>query len=647
MPPKRGFVPEDLWRLRMVSDPQVSSDGSKVAFVVATPDTETDKPATTIWVAPADASSAARRFTSGPEDSAPRWSPDGRWLAFVAQRGHGPQLHLASLDGGEAVALTKMTHGVSQPVWSPDGSQIAFVARTGEWKKPEDRSAVERSAPRVVTGLYSRYDGIGWFDIRRSHLFVIGTEGGDVKQITDGDWDDADPAWSPDGEKLAFVSDRSTTRFDKAHRDVWVVPVGTDRRPRRLTRGRGMAASPRWSPEGTTIAYVGHEHDEGDSASNTHLLVVAEAKPKAPRSLSGSLDRTVWGLMGAPGATFAWTRDGASVLFVAADSGTLAVYRSALDDPSPELVIGGDRQITAMHTSGTTIAFSSHWPSSPPEISCAETDGTGERRVSNANADLRSLRWAPVRRTSYTAGDGRRIESFVMYPPGRVKSRPAPTVLEIHGGPHGWHPQAGLLGLYQALTSAGFVVVLPNPRGSQGYGEEFSGACVGDWGGGDFDDLMGVVDKLVETGVSDPKRLYVTGYSYGGFMTSWAVGQTNRFAAACVAAPITNLASMWGTTDIPDFAERELGGFPWERPDVYAKHSPVTFLSEVTTPVQLFHWEGDLRCPIGQSEEFFQGLRKLGREVVMIRYPGGFHIVRSPSQMVDYLARHLEWFNSH
>ena len=647
MPPKRGFVPEDLWLLRMVSDPQVSPDGSRVAFVVATPDKKTDKPATTIWVAPADGSENARRFTSGPEDSSPRWSPDGRWLAFVAERGSGPQLHLVPLDGGEAVAMTEMPHGVSQPVWSPVGTELAFVARTGEWKKPEDRNALERSAPRVVTGLYSRYDGVGWFDVRRSHLFVMAVEGGEPRQITDGDWDDADPAWSPEGDRLAFVSDRSATRFDKVHRDVWVVPAHTGRRPRRLTRGRGTAASPRWSPDGSTIAYIGHEHEEGDSASNIHLLVVAVAEPKAPRSLSGSLDRTVWGIMGAPGATHAWTPDGTGVLFVAADRGTLAVYRSALDDPRPALVIGGDRQVTAMHVSGPTIAFSSQWPSDPPEIFSVDALGSSPRRVSNVNADLRAVRLAPVRRTSHAADDGRRIESFLVYPPRHVKGHPAPTVLEIHGGPHGWHPQTGLLGLYQALASAGFVVVLPNPRGSHGYGEDFSRACVGDWGGADFRDLMGVVDKLVATGVSDPKRLYVTGYSYGGFMSSWAVGHTDRFAAACVAAPVINLASLWGTTDIPDFAERELGGLPWEQPEAYAEHSPVSFVSRVTTPVQLFHWEGDLRCPIGQGEELFQGLRRLGREAVMVRYPGGFHIVRSSSQMVDYLARHIDWFNSH
>jgi dipeptidyl aminopeptidase/acylaminoacyl peptidase len=648
MPPKRGFTPEDLWALRTVSDPQVSPDGSRVAFVVGTPDKETDKPATRIWVAPADASTAARPFTAGPEDSAPRWSPDGKWLAFIAERGHGPQLQLVPLEGGEAVALTEMPYGASQPAWSPDGRQIAFVAKTGEWKKPEDRDALEKNAPRVITGLNNRYDATGWFDVRRSHLFVVAVDGGEPQQLTDGDWDDADPAWSPGGDRLAFISDRSATRFDKVHRDVWILPVGARRRPKRLTNGRGTAGSPRWSPNGLNIAYIGHQNPDGDGAHNIHLFVVAADEPKQPRSLSAPLDRTVFGIERAPGVAHAWTADGSAVMFLAADHGGLSLYRSALDGgPGPAPVLGGDRQINAMHTAASTIAFASLWASSPPEIYCAEADGTGERRVSNANPETRALRLAPLRRSSHVAADGRRIESFVMYPNGYVKGNPVPLVLEIHGGPHGWHPQAALFGLYQALAAAGYAILLANPRGSHGYGEEFAGACVGDWGGADFEDLMGAVEKLVHNGVADPEHLYITGYSYGGFMTSWTVGQTDRFAAACVAAPVTDLASAWGTTDIPDFVEYEVDGLPWERPDRYAKHSPISHVANVTTPVMLFHWEGDLRCPISQTDEYFQALRRLGREVVMVRYPGGFHIVRYPSQMVDYLQRHLDWFASH
>jgi dipeptidyl aminopeptidase/acylaminoacyl peptidase len=648
MATRRAWTPEDFWQLRTVGDPQVSPDGVSVAFVVGVPDQESDKVTTTIWVAPTDGSAKARQFTAGPEDGSPRWSPDGRALAFVAKRGESPQLYVASLEGGEPKAITEAPYGVGQPCWRPDGRELAFVARTGEWTAPERRSAIERSAPRVITGLYNRFDGVGWFDARRSHIFVVGAEGGEARQLTDGDFDDLDPEWSPDGKEVAFASDRSATRVDEVQRDVYVVGATGRHRPRRLTRGRGNAASPRWSPDGRTIAYIGHEHADGDSASNTHLLLVDARDPSAPRSISERLDRTVWGILRPPGQTHAWSADGSSVFFVAVDGGALCIYRSGIGgSDEPEQVLGGDRQILCFHMATDTIAFAALWPSDPPEVSCCELDGHGERRVSDMNAATRKLRWAQVKKIRHKSADGLQIESFVMYPADFSSRRPAPTALEIHGGPHGWHPQVSMLALYQCLAAAGYVVVLVNPRGSHGYGEEFARACVGDWGGRDFEDLMAVLDHLVETKVADEKHLYVAGYSYGGYMTSWAVGHTKRFAAACVSAPVADLTSMWGTTDIPNFATTEIGGLPWDQREAYARHSPVTYLPEVTTPVQLLHWEGDLRCPIGQAEELFQGLRKLGREVVMVRYPDGFHILRTPSQMVDFVQRHLDWFGMH
>ncbi|HLH47283.1 MAG TPA: S9 family peptidase, partial [Acidimicrobiales bacterium] len=596
-----------------------------------------------------DGSRPARRFTAGPADTTPRWSPDGAALAFVADRGEGAQLHVASLEGGDPRCLTSAPHGLAQPAWSPDGRRLAYVARTGEWTEPSERSAVERSAPRVVRGLRYRFDGIGWFDERRSHLFVVDAErdGAEPEQVTDGDWDDVDPAWSPDGRSLAFASDRSARRADEEHRDVWVVAArGAPAvpRPRRLTRGRGTAGAPRWSPDGTRIAYIGHEHDDGDSAANTHVLVVPAAGKEPPRSLSAALDRTVWGLVRAPGATQVWEDGGESLLFLAADGGTLALYRTRVDDPKPEPVVTGDRQVTALHAAAGTVAFTSQWSSELPEVHVVDGDGT--RRISDVNADLRrEVRLAPTRRQTHRAEDGTLIESFVVSADARPQG--APCLLEIHGGPHGWHPQVTMLGLYQSLASEGYIIVLPNPRGSHGYGEEFASACVGDWGGADFADLMGAVDHLVERGIADPERLYVAGYSYGGFMTSWVVGHTDRFAAACISAPVTDVLSMWGTTDIPNFNTYELGGLPWERPEAYAERSPITYVRDVTTPVAIFHWEGDLRTPMGQSEELFQALRKLGREVVFVRYPDGFHILRSPSQMLDYVNRHLEWFAAH
>jgi dipeptidyl aminopeptidase/acylaminoacyl peptidase len=650
MPPKRNFEPKDVWALRQVRAPDISPDGATVAFVVATPDPETDSDATSIWVAPTDATGPARRFSAGRADTSPTWSPDGASLAFISDRGDGPQLFVAPLAGGEPTVLTSAPYGVSSPSWSPDSRQLAYVARTGDWVEPDGRSAQQRSAPTVITDLYNRFDGIGRFDRRRGHVFVVDAEEGEARQLTDGDWRDADPAWSPDGSLLAFTSDRSATRDEVPHADVWVVaPAGGESAPRRLTRGLGTAVGPQFSPDGNLVSYVGHEHEPGNSSRNSHLLVVPVDASAPPRSLSGALDRPVWGLLPAFGRAHAWRDDG-SVLFLATTGGTQGIYRvdATADTPSPELVAGGDRQIVALSRAGEALAFVAQWPSTLPEIYCAKPDGSDEHAVTAANDELRAaVQLAPLRRITSRSSDGTVIESYILYPPGFGQGNPAPTVLEIHGGPHSWHPQGAMMPLYQALAAAGYVVVLPNPRGTQGYGEDFAGRCVGDWGGGDFGDLMSVVDHLIDQGVADPEHLYVAGYSYGGFMTSWTVGHTDRFRAACISAPVSNLVSMFGTTDIPFFNEFESGGTPWEQPEYYAAHSPVTYLPQVTTPVQVLHWEGDLRCPIGQGEEVFQGLRKLGKEAVLVRYPGGFHIKRTPSQMEDYVQRHLDWFGEH
>jgi len=248
------------------------------------------------------------------------------------------------------------------------------------------------------------------------------------------------------------------------------------------------------------------------------------------------------------------------------------------------------------------------------------------------------------------APDGTESESFVLLPPAVKRRTRLPLVLDIHGGPHGWHPGTFTTtwAISQTLAGAGYAVLLSNPRGSAGYGEDFVGACRGDWGGGDYDDLMAAVDKVVADRTADPDQLYVWGYSYGGFMTSWVVGHTQRFRAAVVGAPVVDQHSMIGTTDIPFFSAHELGGLPWQRPDEYVKRSPLTYAPDIRTPVLLLHQEGDLRCPIGQSDELFTALKLLKREVEYVRYPGGFHALGvAPSHLVDRARRTVEWFERH
>src|SRR5438132_1456937 len=551
MPPtaKRGVRPKDLYLLRTVVDPQVSPDGKRVAYVVTWPDRDADETRMSVYIAPLDGRAPARRFTQGNKDHTPRWSPDGRHLAFVSDRGEKNQLFVAPLDGGEARQVTKTKHGISNPGWSPDGKLIAYMARTGDYKTPKERSPVEKSAPRVIRNLRYKLDGIGFFDERRTHIFTIDVESGEEKQITDGDRYDDQPAWSPNGKTIAFVSDRETQRHQRQWRsDIWAVPAKGGR-PRKLTRSRGAAVSPTFSP---------------------------------------------------------------------------------------------DRR---------RAAFTAVWLTQPHELYAASLNSRSrEVNLSHANDELRaSFDTGRLERMTYNSQDGLEIEGFVLYPPNYKRGRSYPLAVNVHGGPHSFHPGSRAWIEFHSLAAAGYVVLLPNPRGSTTYGEAFSEAVVRDWGGRDCGDIMAGVDELVGRGVADPGQLYIGGYSYGGFMSPWAVGHSDRFRAAVVGAPVSNQESMFGTGDIPLFDMHEIGGTPLDDPDEYRRRSPVTFLANVNTPVLLLHHEGDLRCPIGQSEEIFHALKVLGREVEFIRYPGGFHTTntQAPSQIVDHARRMVAWYESH
>ncbi len=649
----RPFQPEDFFLLRNVADVQVSPDGRLAAYVVVWQDKESNEARTSVYVAPMDSHAPARRFTQGNKDHSPRWSPDGRFLAFVSERGEKNQLFLAPMDGGEARQLTNQEHGISQPAWSPDGSKIAFVARVGAWKDPKERNPLEKAEPRVIVDLRYKLDGVGFFDNRRTHIFTTGVESNETKQITTGDYNDDQPAWSPNSKVIAFVSDREAQRHQRHWRtDVWTVPAAGGR-PRRLTRARGSAAHPTFSPDGRWIAFAGHEHGDAGVAKNIHLMIIPAAGGKAPRSLSATTDRPVAGWpVFLSGRTFAWEPGGKSMLFLAGDRGTQAIYRAALNGGAVPKVLDGERQIEGFSLAPDgRIAFTAVWMTEPPEVYAAGLDGRSkEANLTHINDELKAaVEISPMQRMSYRAGDGLEIEAFVLYPLGYRKGGRYPLAVNVHGGPHSFHPGCRSWIQFQSLAARGYVVLLPNPRGSTTYGEAFAEACVRDWGGIDYEDIMAGVDALVEKGVADPGRLYLGGYSYGGFMTSWAIGHTTRFKAAVIGAPVSNEASMFGTGDIPLFDMHEIGGTPQSNPDEYWARSPVAYLGNAQTPVLLLHHEGDLRCPIGQSEEIFHALKMLGKEVEFVRYPGGFHTynTHAPSQAIDHARRIIEWYESH
>jgi dipeptidyl aminopeptidase/acylaminoacyl peptidase len=649
---KRGVKPGDLYLLRTVVDPQISPDGKQVAYVVTWPDKEADETRMSVYVAPFDGREAARRFTQGNKDHTPRWSPDGRYLAFVSDRGDKNQLFVAPLSGGEARQVTRQKYGISSPAWSPDGKRMAYMARTGEYKESKERTPIEKAAPRVIRDLRYKLDGIGFFDERRTHIFTIDVESGKESQVTDGDWYDDQPAWSPDGKSIAFVSDREAQRHQRQWRsDLWVVPPNGGR-ARKLTQSRGAAVNPAFSPDGRHLAFVGHEHGDEGSAKNIHLMVIP-AQGGEPRSVSASIDRPVAGWPPTGGRTFEWTPKGDALLFIAGDRGTMALHRAGIANGSVSQVLNGERQIEgfALSPDGRRAVFSAVWLTQPWDLYATTLNG-GRREVnlSHANDELnRKTDLGRLERLSYHAPDGLEIEAFALYPPDYRRGKSYPLAVNVHGGPHSFHPGSRAWIELQSLAAAGYLVLLPNPRGSTTYGEAFSEAVVRDWGGRDFDDIMAGVDELIARGIADPDRLYIGGYSYGGFMSTWAVGHSDRFQATVIGAPVANQVSMFGTGDIPLFDMHEIGGTPLDNPDEYRMRSPVSYLGAVKTPVLLLHHEGDLRCPMGQSEEIFQTLKALGKEVEFVRYPGGFHTynTHAPSQTIDHARRIIAWYDGH
>jgi dipeptidyl aminopeptidase/acylaminoacyl peptidase len=643
------MTPHDLTRIRFVSDPALSPAGRRVAFVVTTLSEEKDEYLSNIWVVDV-AGGDPRRFTTGPlRDTAPRWSPDGLHLAFLSERERKKkaQLYVMPADGGEPVRLTDLKNGIGSPVWSPDGTRLAFVSRVGGWQEPEDEAERERSRPvREITTLKYRFNGEGFVYDRRPHLFVVALTGGECRQITEGDFVDGDPAWSPDGRSIAFVSARHDDRDHDNRSDVWIVsPEGGD--PRRVTDTAGPASLPAFSPDGTTIAYLGHRHPN-EAGRNVRLFTVPTAGGP-PACLSPALDRTCAPFFG--GVAPAWSADGAWILFAVEDEGSIPVYRvGSSGGGAPERIIDGPRQVTGLSTARSSgrLAFTATDPVSPPALFVCDTDGTREVLLADLNAAWKArIALSSPERFCYERA-GRRLDGWIMKPFGVEPGRRYPALVNIHGGPHTQYGH-NFFDEFQVYAGAGYAVIYTNPRGSQGYGEEFTRAVVGDWGGGDFDDVMAGVDEAVRRyDFVDPDRLGVLGGSYGGFLTSWTVGHTDRFKAACSERAVNNAHSMFGTSDIGHyFQEWESGYLPWENLKSYIERSPLTYAKHIRTPLLIIHAEDDLRCPIEQAEQLFVALKKLRKPVRFVRFPGENHDLSrtgKPRHRLERFRIILEWF---
>lgn len=677
---------EDFYDIITVQDPQVSLDGTWVAFVRVSAERVENKYRRAIWLAPSGGG-APKPFTAGlKQDHTPRWSPDGKHLAFVSTRGGDkPQIYLIPTDGGEARPLTDLGQGAENPAWSHDGKLIAFTSRANaeerekedagpedgakeappqdafeakQRREAEEHREKERFDPRVIRRQPYRA-GTKYLDDRYTHIYVIPAAAADAdateairrpRRLTDGDVNYAAPVWSPDGASLLTSATRdpeSDTGW--IYRDVLRVPVPDTDAPRGETEpltGPGFSNyNPQPSPDGSLVAYL--RQPEERIFAQAPRLVVVPSEGGEPQEMIPGFDRGV--------DSFRWSPDGRSLVFRAGDAGDTHLYTVPVTGGTPRVTVSGRREVIAFDVArdGHQLGFVTCTPERPPDLYTATLDGSDERRLTDFNHDLLAKKQVmPIEEMRYTAPDGIEIQGWLIKPPGFEPTETYPLAVEIHGGPHAmWGPSTMTMWHeWQCLAARGYVVFYCNPRGSDGYGFAFRDAIHGQWGEADIPDIMAGVDHVVSQGYIDQARMAVTGGSYGGFMTAWIVGHDQRFAAAVSQRGVYHLSSFFGTSDMPELIEGEFDTWPWKAYERLWGHSPLAYVDTINTPLLIIHSERDFRAPIPDAEHLFVMLRWLKREVELVRYPReGHELSRSgePRHRVDRLNRIMEWFDKH
>lgn len=633
---KRTLRPGDIYRLQTLSDASVSPDGKWVAYTMSSVDSAKDKRNSDIWMISWDGKESVQLTSSPDGESSPRWSPDGKYISFIAARlGGTSQVWLLDRRGGEGIKLTDVKGDLGNYSWSPDSKKLLMIM-----KDPADTSKNKPPKPFVINRYQFKQDVSGYrYDTGRNHIYVFDIAGKKLEQLTNGIFNEADAKWSPDGLRIAFVSNRTDDPDRNENTDIWVMDATKGAVPTKLTKWTGGDASPQWSPDGKWIAYVRSTSDAIFEMYDQTGLALISSNGGEPKLLSQGIDLPV--------NNPRWSADGKSIAALVADDRQRYVLTFDATTGTSKKLIGGDRSFTSIERGANEhwLVFMSE-PQLPSELYAVE--GNQERRLTTVqNKFTDSLVLASVEKFTSKSKDGATVSGLIYYPPNMAKQN-LPLILYIHGGPTS-QDELGFDMTRQMLAAHGYAVAAVNYRGSLGRGLQFSKAISGDWGNKEVLDILGATDYLVSKGIADASRLGIGGWSYGGILTDYTIASDTRFKAASSGAGVAAPLSLYGVDQYINQYNNELGE-PWKANNLekYLKLSyPFLHADRIKTPTQFMVGEKDFNVPAAGSEQMYQALRSLNVPTELLIYPGQFHGFTQPSFIKDRMERYYSWFDKY